>query len=95
MAPEIINQVGYSYNVDVWSLGVICFAMLFGYLPFDDDLELRLLIKVRNGDWCFPDEDIGISKEAKDLITKMLVRNPEQRISITDAKTHPWFSINV
>jgi serine/threonine protein kinase len=95
LAPEIINQTGYSYKVDIWSLGVVCFALLFGYLPFDDDLELRLLIKVRDGEWSFPDEDIGISEEAKDLVTKMLERDPEERILVKEAKSHPWFSVDL
>jgi BR serine/threonine kinase len=87
-APEIIK--GQPYNgkaADVWSCGVILFALLAGYLPFDDTSIRGLLMKVKRGQFTMP----PFSPVAQDLISRMLTLDPTQRITIEDLKNHEFF----
>jgi len=89
--PEMV--LGYCYNgllTDIWSSGIILFAMLCGSFPFDDDSEQILYSKIIKGKYEFPKEII-ISEEAKNLIKKILVVNPDYRATIDDIKNDPWF----
>ena len=89
--PEMV--LGFSYNgllTDIWSSGIILFAMLCGSFPFDDDSEQVLYTKIVKGEFDFP-SDINLSKEAKNLVKKILVVNPSYRANITDIKSDPWF----
>ena len=92
--PEMV--LGYSYNgllTDLWSSGIILYAMLCGSFPFDDDSEQVLYSKIIKGDFEFP-EDITLTEEAKNLVKKILVVNPSHRANINDIKNDPWFKIN-
>lgn len=89
--PEMV--LGYCYNgllTDIWSSGIILFAMLCGSFPFDDDSEQVLYSKIIKGKYKFPNE-VTLSEEAKNLIKKILVVNPDYRASIEDIKNDPWF----
>jgi 5'-AMP-activated protein kinase catalytic alpha subunit len=77
-------------GVDLWSCGVILFALLAGYLPFEDQNTSNLYRKILSADFEMPN---FISPEAQDLITKILTTNPEKRIKISQIKNHPWFNI--
>lgn len=89
-APEVVNGQVYSGNeVDIWSCGVILFAMLTGALPFDDDDKMAVVQKISQGDYIKPPKQL--SHEALDLISKMLRVNPLERISIPEIKRHPWY----
>ncbi|SCU89769.1 LANO_0D06326g1_1 [Lachancea nothofagi CBS 11611] len=86
-SPEIV--MGKSYNggpSDVWSCGIILFALLTGHLPFNDDNIKRLLLKVQSGNFQMPQ---AISAEAKDLLSKILVVDPQKRLSINEILIHP------
>ena len=90
-APEIVSGIPYhGFASDVWSCGVILFALLTGRLPFDEeDGNIRnLLLKVQSGQFEMPDTD-EISNEAQDLISKILVVDPRKRISARDILKHP------
>ena len=90
--PEMV--LGFSYNgllTDIWSSGIILYAMLCGSFPFDDDSEQILYSKIIKGVFEFP-SDIYLTKEAKDLIRKILVVNPNRRANIEEIKRDPWFS---
>ena len=87
-APEMI--LGKKYNgidVDIWSSGVVLFAMVCGYLPFEDDDNESIYRKVVIGKYDIPQR---ISKNCKDLIQKILEVNPKKRIKIEDIKNHPF-----
>lgn len=93
VAPEIISSLGYDSKVDCWSLGVILFVMLCGYPPFyaDDNNELFSLIKGSKYEFSAPDWD-EVSEQAKDLIRKLLVIDPKQRLNPDEILKHPWLT---
>lgn len=87
VAPEIINRVPYDETVDVWSLGVIVFVLLQGYLPF----ELTENFSTNNYKLYFDPVDFRhISSQAKTLITRCLDISPHERPSAKDLLLAPW-----
>ncbi|EAX97361.1 CAMK family protein kinase [Trichomonas vaginalis G3] len=91
MAPEIFSGHGYDEQVDIWSTGVLLFALLTGYLPFSGQNSSDIKHNILHQNIEFPDY---LSKDAKNLLSKMLERNPTKRISIQGIKQHSWFSFN-
>jgi serine/threonine protein kinase len=90
-APEMIAGKKYEgLKADLWSCGVILFAMICGYLPFEDSNTNTLYKKILAGEYQFPK---FISSEAKDLIKGVLNVEPETRFSIEDIRKHTWFSL--
>ncbi len=94
MAPEVLEEEEYTSSVDLWSLGVVLFTCLGGYRPFAGDnfkTISRAIIgckyKFHSREWS------GISRDAKDLISMMLTRDPEKRITAEVALQHPWFGL--
>ncbi|KAI8968159.1 kinase-like domain-containing protein [Mycotypha africana] len=88
-SPEIVNGIRYNGAAsDIWSCGIILYALLCGHLPFDDDNIRQLLTKVKLGNYTIPDY---VSSEARDLIRRILVVNPAQRLTMQQVQEHPWF----
>lgn len=86
-SPEIV--MGRPYHggpSDVWSCGIVLFALLTGHLPFNDDNIKKLLLKVQSGKYQMPS---SLSPEARDLISKILVIDPEKRITTQEILKHP------
>ena len=90
-APEMIAGKKYEgLKADLWSCGVILFAMVCGYLPFEDSNTNTLYKKILAGEYQFPK---FISPEGKDLIKGVLNTKPESRFGIEEIRRHSWFSI--
>jgi calcium/calmodulin-dependent serine protein kinase len=93
MAPEVIQRKPYGKPVDVWSAGILLHILLSGTMPFlgtKDRLyesvcagKLYLMTAVR---WQY------VSDHAKDLIRKMLAVDPEERLTVEEALSHPWIA---
>ena len=89
-APEVISGKLYAGpEVDVWSCGVILYALLCGSLPFDDENIPNLFKKIKGGIFTLPGH---MSDDIKDLISRMLVVDPLQRITIPEIRRHRWFT---
>ena len=92
-APEMLNGEKYrGPPADIWSCGVVLYAMLCGYLPFEDENNNNdeLYNKICKGKFEIPNH---VSDKAKDLLNKILVTDPKKRFSIFQIKKHPWFSL--
>jgi serine/threonine protein kinase len=96
MAPEILERFpAYDTKCDLWSVGVILFLLLGGYLPFDDQDEDKVFENTRNGQYFFhPAYWKLVSKSAKALVTKLLTVNPNKRFSAEEALAHEWMYSN-
>mgnify|MGYP002635527740 CR=1 FL=1 len=76
--------------MDIWSCGVILFALICGYLPFEDANTSNLYKKILSADYQCPS---FVSEEAKDLFSKILNTDPKQRLKIDQIRAHPWFNL--
>ena len=97
VAPEIIadGPEGYGLQVDLWATGVIAYIMLCGFPPFASQSKNQkdLFRKIKRGHFSFPDPYWnGVSDEAKDLISKLLQVNPNDRYTADQILSHPWIA---
>ncbi|KAM0935332.1 putative protein kinase CAMK-AMPK family [Dioscorea sansibarensis] len=92
-APEVISGRLYAGpEVDVWSCGVILYALLCGTLPFDDENIPNLFKKIKGGIYTLPSH---LSAGARDLIPRMLIVDPMKRMTIPEIRQHPWFQAHL
>ena len=87
--PEMVAGKKYDgFKIDVWSCGIILYAMVCGYLPFEDPNNEVLFKKILECNVEFPNY---VKKLSKDLVKKILVTDPEKRITIPEIKQHPFY----
>lgn len=93
VAPEVLRKL-YGQECDVWSAGVIIYILLSGVPPFWDETEQGIFEQVLTGELDFVSEPWpSISESAKDLVRKMLVRDPKKRLTAHEVLCHPWVRI--
>ena len=91
VAPEVLKGK-YGLKCDMWSLGVVLYVMLSGFLPFRGDTKDDVYKKVIRGDYSLSEKEWKkVSDNAKDLLKRLLEVNPQKRISAKEALNHPWF----
>ena len=95
IAPEILEgKTGHSYEVDVWSLGVIMYTLIIGKPPFETNNVKETYKRIKMGNYSFP-ENAVISEPAKDLIQSILVLDPHKRPKLDEILKHDFFNIGV
>ncbi len=94
VAPEILRGDRYGAEVDVWSMGVICYVLLAGYPPFYDEDQKRLFKKIKEGRYHFHEDYWGnTSPEAINLIQMMLCVDQSKRWTAEQLLKHPWITM--
>jgi len=89
VAPEVLADRGYDGAMaDTWSIGVILFVFLAGFLPFDEATMSALFKKIQKAEFTYPS---WFTDDVKDLISKILVVDPKQRWTIPQIRQHPWW----
>jgi len=93
MAPEIVLDEPSDFKADVWSLGVVLFALISSAVPFSGktrdstaDLIVSQELVFKQSVWQ------TVSEDCKDLVSKMLVKEPSKRLTAEQVLAHPWFS---
>ncbi|KAB5543975.1 hypothetical protein DKX38_012087 [Salix brachista] len=90
VAPEVLKK-RYGPEADVWSAGVIIYILLSGVPPFWAETEQEIFEQVLHGDLDFSSDPWpSISESAKDLVRRMLVRDPKSRLTAHEVLCHPW-----
>jgi len=91
LPPEMVHNKRYHSRVDIWGLGVLLYEFLVGKPPFEDNSEKGTYKKIKTGTPAFPPQ---LTKEAKDLITRLLNKNPAERLTLEAVLEHPWVALN-
>lgn len=96
MAPEMFHKHGhYGCAIDLWSLGVVTYVLLFGRFPFDAKFLSQVEDKIVQGAFEYPEElEPLVSHQAKKFIEYLLVLNPRERPPAAMALQHPWLQVN-
>jgi len=81
----------HDHNVDIWALGVLCYEFLTGRPPFESGNHKDTYKKITNLEIKFPSY---ISEGARDLIRKLLVKDPKKRLHLSQLPEHPWILKN-
>jgi len=87
LAPEIVDGQAYDKSIDIWGLGILLYEFLVGSPPFEEKDRKETFKRIQSVDIHFPED---FPELAKDLIEKMLQKDPSKRMSLNDVKKHPW-----
>ncbi|XP_022416645.1 ribosomal protein S6 kinase alpha-2 isoform X2 [Delphinapterus leucas] len=94
VAPEVLKRQGYDAACDIWSLGILLYTMLAGFTPFangPDDTPEDILARIGSGKYALSGGNWdSISDAAKDVVSKMLHVDPQQRLTAVQVLRHPW-----
>lgn len=96
VAPEVLKQKPYGKECDIWSIGVVAFILLSGTPPFYEEDNFALFEQIKACKYDFDVETWNtVSDEAKDFISKILVADPEKRITAEAMMQHPWMNMDI
>lgn len=87
LPPEMVEGRDHDVSVDIWSLGVLTYEFLVGSPPFEAQGHSETYRRIAKVDLRFPPH---VSKDARDLISKLLVKEPTKRLSLDNVLIHPW-----
>ena len=87
MAPEIVGSENYDFSVDIWSLGILLYELIFGHSPFKAKNMKSVILNIKSHDLTY---EKPISLECRNLIEKLLNINPQKRLKIKDILEHPF-----
>ncbi|OMJ68101.1 hypothetical protein SteCoe_34553 [Stentor coeruleus] len=92
IAPEVLDgKQGHSYEVDIWSLGVVAYTLLVGKPPFETSDVKTTYRRIRMNAYSFP-ENVPLSEASKNLVTRILVTDPTKRPTLTEILAHEFFN---
>jgi polo-like kinase 1 len=92
IAPEVLEgKQGHSYEVDIWSLGVIIYTLIIGKPPFETSDVKTTYKRIRMNAYNFP-ENVAISDQARSLITLILNNDPSKRPTVDEILMHEWMN---
>ncbi|XP_055310282.1 aurora kinase C [Sitodiplosis mosellana] len=91
LPPEMISGQPHTKQVDLWSLGVLCYELLTGEPPFQTGSYDETFVKITQVKYQMPD---FVSQAAKHLISKLLIAKPDLRMPLAQVKIHPWIVSN-
>jgi calcium-dependent protein kinase len=91
LSPEILNAYPYDHRTDIWSMGIVLYTLLSGHLPFVQVSVEQTVYNIKYKNISF-DQSFwdGISSAAKDLVSRLLTKDPTYRISLEEALQHSW-----
>ena len=92
MAPEILESLPYTNKCDLWSLGIIIYQLYTKRLPYEGNVDKQILKNIDKLGQKVLDNIDDKDKLLKDLLSKLLVKDPEKRISWENYFTHPFFN---
>ncbi|KAJ4431218.1 hypothetical protein ANN_19815, partial [Periplaneta americana] len=93
VAPEVLNYEPISLATDMWSVGVLLYVLLTGCSPFGGDTKQETFCNISQCKLDFPDDLFeDVSEDAKDLMRKLMVKEPSKRLSATECLKHRWFT---
>lgn len=91
LPPEMIESNEHDHNVDIWSLGILCFEFLVGKPPFEEVDKNATYKRIAKVDLKIPS---FVDRDAANLITGLLQKNPQKRLTLTQVLKHPWITKN-
>lgn len=89
LPPEMVEGRDHDHQVDIWSLGVLLYEFLYGCPPFEAEGHSATYRRISRVDLVFPQKP-AISDDAKDIISRLLVKEPKRRMKLKDIPQHPW-----
>lgn len=87
LPPEMVEQKTHDTSADIWCLGVLLYEMLVGHTPFRSQVKQNMLINISK---CKPKFPLSFPEPAKDLISRILVKNSTERLGVKEILEHPW-----
>ena len=92
VAPEVLADRGYEgKKADVWSIGVILYVLLAGFLPFDESTIVALFSKIQAADFTYPS---WFTPHVRALLDSILVADPKERVTLTEVRNNPWVTFD-